>query len=106
MSSLRGRVCVALILLGWLTAVVPVAQVVLSDPVWLGGVYDDADYDDILVAVASANAVESVPLLVVSPNWMVVGSTSLADAPRTRPSTFPAFRIRAPPDPSGLSNPA
>jgi hypothetical protein len=42
------------VLLLVLLAVVPLAYGNPPDPSWIGGIYDDADYDDVVVAVGSA----------------------------------------------------
>jgi len=42
---------------------VPLAQASPPDQTWLGGLYDDADYDDVVLGVTSAvSAVDSQPV--------------------------------------------
>jgi len=48
------------VLVGLTAGLVPLAQASPPDQTWLGGLYDDADYDDVVVGVTSAvSAVES-----------------------------------------------
>ena len=47
---------VLLILAGATIGLVPVALACPPDQHWLGGLYDDADYDDVVLAVTSSDA--------------------------------------------------
>lgn len=48
-----SRLCVVFILLGNLVALVPLAHASPPDPIWIAGLYDAADYDDVVLAVIS-----------------------------------------------------
>jgi hypothetical protein len=64
---------IALALLSVLTALTPLAYASPPDPSWIGGVYDDDDFDDAVIFVTSAvSAVESWSPLDVSPSWFYV----------------------------------
>ena len=46
----RNNACstVALLVLGFLVALVPLANASPPDPTWIPGIYDDADFDDVI----------------------------------------------------------
>ena len=94
----HGRACV-LGTLAILLALVPLANASPPDPLWLGGVYDGADYDDVVLA---AGALESLaaedpsavdPAAVIVPIQVAGGSAAPAAAqlgltdPRAPPSS-------------------
>jgi len=85
------------VLLFVLPALVPLAYARPPDPTWVGGIYDDADYDDIVVAVGSAmGTVEDVRPVAVPIALLVfvllVGDAEFFSAPPRLPSAG-----RAPP---------
>ena len=49
----------ALLVLGMLAGIVPLAQASPPDPMWIAGFYDDADFDDVVLAIVSADAAAS-----------------------------------------------
>ena len=49
----------ALLVLGMLSGLVSLAHASPPDPTWIVGFYDDADFDDIVLAIVSADAVAS-----------------------------------------------
>ena len=59
-------------LLPVLVALVPLAHASPPDPTWLAGIYDDADFDEIVVAVVSASG---------AVNGSVLLSVKAADIP-------------------------
>ena len=62
------RSCVV-ILVAVLLALVPAAYADPPDPTWVGGYWDDADFDNVVIFIVSACAVE-VPLLTeFGPLW-------------------------------------
>ena len=64
MTARRARVALALLLLLGLSGLTPLAYASPPDPSWVRGIYDDADYDDVVVLITSAAAV-TAPVLVV-----------------------------------------
>jgi len=50
----------ALLTLGLLVGLVPIAYASPPDPTWVAGFYDDADFDDVVLAIVSA-VVAAVP---------------------------------------------
>ena len=95
----RGRFRLyALGLLPILLALVPLADASPPDPTWLTGFYDDADFDEVVVAVVSTSAVV---------NGIVLPSVKTANVPARTPwprdavvraaAPLPPVSIRAPP---------
>ena len=67
------------------------------DPTWLPGIYDDADYDDVIGLLADTAAIRELPLVAVDPAclglWPVLGSSA-----SVVPDAFLlGFRLRSPP---------
>jgi len=52
----------ALLVLGVLAGLVPLAHASLPDPTWIAGFYDDADFDDVILAIVSADVAASPTL--------------------------------------------
>jgi hypothetical protein len=64
-SMIRGvRVALALLLLLAVGGLTPLAYASPPDPAWIRGIYDDADYDDVVDLVTSAVAATAPVLLV------------------------------------------
>jgi hypothetical protein len=49
----------ALLVLVLLAGLVPLAHASLPDPTWIGGLYDEADFDDVILAIVSADVAAS-----------------------------------------------
>jgi hypothetical protein len=64
-----------------LLSVSPLALIHALDPIWIPGYYDGADYDDVVVTLASAEAWLVAP--VVSVPWFTV-----ADRMQRRPTSL------------------
>ncbi len=68
------------------------------DPTWESGVYDGADYDDvILLATALTGPHEPPPLPFIASIPRLVGVLFHPDATGPATPVLPAFRTRAPP---------
>ena len=68
------------------------------DPTWLGGVWDGADYDDVVIIATSAVAVDDgVRLETASPRWIVLGPVDAGRSPDRRSAEVAIARDRAPP---------
>ena len=90
------RYCVVLVVAA-LLALVPAAHADPPDPTWIGGYWDDADFDNVVIFIVSACAVE-VPLLTeFGPLWTpLIGIEPLR--PRfVQVSSHTAASPRAPP---------
>ncbi len=86
------------LLIALLVGLTPLASASPPDQSWLGGFFDDADYDDVVISVTSAvSAIESLAVHDIGPITQVVAWTTSQDegAPvlPARSSTF----SRAPP---------
>jgi hypothetical protein len=59
---------VALLVLGVLVALVPLAHASPPDPTWIPGIYDDGDFDDVVLIIVSTvgAASPSAPVIAVS----------------------------------------
>lgn len=99
-KAMRRQRWSALILLVGLVALGPLAHLSPPDPTWLGGWYDAADYDDVVLAVTStASAVDGSPLEVLRPSPIVLGRVLLPVPADGATAPHPAVPIRAPPVP-------
>ena len=94
--KLRGLLLV--ILLGTMVPLTPMAYASPPDPVWVSGVFDAADYDDVVLLITSSGAaVDPFPLDSVQPLPIPVATIALA-AETT--AAYPAVSLagaRAPP---------
>jgi len=90
-------VVVALILLGPLAALTPLAYASPPDPVWIGGVYDGDDQDDVIVLITSEHGAVTAaaePDLLHSP---VVGLIPQPGSGSVLPRPVFSLQSRAPP---------
>ncbi len=96
--SMKRRLPLVLILLSGLAVLAPLAYASPPDPAWIGGVYDDDDFDDVVLAATSAEKwLECPPFVVVGPFLIVVEFVRLDDLASPSPLILPAFQVRAPP---------
>lgn len=85
-------------LLGLLIALRPMAFASPPDQSWLGGLFDDADYDDVILLVTGATPVVSTnPDFGPVPERVLVGAVTVTDEPSVVPPTLSSHRTRAPP---------
>lgn len=98
MRLCRLRIALALLVLLTLVGLTPLGYASPPDPSWVQGIYDDADYDDVVVMVTSAVAVNAPILLVdLSQTLPPVGLVSqFADDPVAAHPISP-LQPRAPP---------
>jgi hypothetical protein len=98
-AMIRGtRVALALLLLLAIGGLTPLAYASPPDPAWIRGIYDDADYDDVVDLVTSA-AAATAPVLLVDLRQIpsLVGpAPQLADDPVPTYS-LSSLQSRAPP---------
>lgn len=52
---MRAVSALVFLLLGCLVSLTPLAQAIPPDPTWIPGIYDDADYDDVVCLVTSGD---------------------------------------------------
>jgi len=92
------RASIVVLLLGALLSLAPLAHASPPDATWIPGFYDDADYDDVVLAVTSAVTVfESAVMDPVGPVTRCLGPI-LPSGPRTvSPHPLESRSTRAPP---------
>jgi hypothetical protein len=94
---LRPRGLVVLVLVGLLVWLTPAAYADPPDPTWLGGYWDDDDFDSVVAFIASAAAVVASPIIDGRPLSVAEHCVEPARPP-ARSVSFPAFAPpRAPP---------
>jgi hypothetical protein len=81
-SLLLARLTVIL-LASVLATLVPLAHFSPPDPTWIAGLYDDADYDDAVVAVTDAVGFPAIDGVIITPTRL--SSARVAFAGSTRP---------------------
>ena len=94
-----SRLLLAAVLLLTVFAIRPLAEASPPDPTWVAGLYDNADFDDVILAITSTAAVVDADLGDCAvPTLVVVGRTGdlvpaiapaladLAHQPRSPPS--------------------
>ena len=95
-----ARACV-LALLGVLAALVPLAHASPPDPLWIPGIYDAADFDEVVVAVLTAVARAADTRSVSFAPPARAGATVVPAEVRLAPgASLPALPVRAPPVPA------
>lgn len=93
----RRRQSVALALLGVLVLLGTLAHASPPDPTWVGGLWDDADFDDVVNRVTSAHStVQSLSSTEARPSWLCV-SPAVADTEALRSIRLRSTDSRAPP---------
>ncbi|HEY7039880.1 MAG TPA: hypothetical protein VID28_13535 [Methylomirabilota bacterium] len=92
----RWLAVVALLLVGPLFALTPLAQATPQDPTWIAGIYDGADYDDVVFLITTDGGVApSVPCQVFrGVEVAAMPARAVALIPTAPPSTL---QSRAPP---------
>jgi hypothetical protein len=96
MTSL-ARLALALLLLVTHAALVPLAQASPPDQTWIGGIYDDADYDDVVLLVTSIAGAAAAPPPTPATFQLVVAPPSCSDAETVALCDPLAVPSRAPP---------
>jgi hypothetical protein len=88
---------VALALVGPIVALTPIAHATPLDPSWIHGVYDGADYDDV-VGLITSEAGDVTPSLLPELRQGLVVAGILQSAPARVPTrTVSTLQSRAPP---------
>jgi hypothetical protein len=92
------RRLLTLLLVGLMTALAPLAQASPPDQTWLAGLYDNADYDDVVLSITSAVSVIESP---ISPDigrgQIVVAFVSTGDESLLSTALLSSNATRAPP---------
>ncbi len=70
------RLLIILFLLATLVGLVPLAHASPPDPAWISGLYDDADYDNVIAAATSmVGPEEPAPIAAITPATIVLQLT-------------------------------
>ena len=93
----RWRRCLVLVLLVCCGTLPLLAQASPPDPTWLPGIYDDADYDDVIGLLTDTAAIRELQLIATGPacldSWTISGG-----AASVAPDAFLlGFHLRSPP---------
>jgi len=92
------RLSVTSVLVLVLLALGPLASASPPDPGWIGGFYDAADYDDVVLAVTGMDpAPPLAPVVTVEPHAIRIGSVALPARRAERSFALAAPAVRAPP---------
>ena len=93
----RSRRCLVLILLVCCGTLPLLAHASPPDPTWFPGIYDNADYDDVIGLLTDAAAVRELQLIATGPAclgfWPVFGGAASV----TLDAFLLGFRLRSPP---------
>jgi hypothetical protein len=88
----------AILLLGVVLALPPIAHAAPTDPVWIAGLYDDNDYDDVVLFIIGAvSAVDSRVLGPVGPVVVCLGLICASKSRSAPVQPLAPFSTRAPP---------
>jgi hypothetical protein len=92
---------VAVLLLTVLFLLPPIAHASPTDPVWIPGLYDDNDYDDVILFITGAvSAVDSAVVDPVGPVVVCLGLIPASKPQRATARPLESLSTRAPPHPS------
>ncbi len=88
----------ALLIAALLAGLPAVAFADPPDPTWIGGYWDDDDYDDAVIAISAASAIEAPPPVDTElPLWVPIARVQLPKQAAYRAPQRPAAAPRAPP---------
>jgi hypothetical protein len=95
---MRARVLGVVVLVALLVGLVPLAYASPPDETWLPGLYDNADYDDVVIALTSTlGASDGTPAPDLGPTAEIAQTLRPAE-PSAPESPFRSpYRLRAPP---------
>jgi hypothetical protein len=95
-----GRSAAVVVLVGLMLMLPPIAHACPTDPTWIGGLYDDNDYDDVVLFITGG--LTAVDARVVDPVGPI--AICLGQVDPSQPHTVPlrpleSLSTRAPPRP-------
>jgi len=96
-SSVIARRSLALLLLAGMVVLVSLAYASPPDPLWQPGIYDDADFDDVVIELVTLTAIPVPPLVLPDAVWGTPESVHLARPQSRRLVLLDSFESRAPP---------
>jgi hypothetical protein len=87
----------ALVLVAFLLGLTPAAYADPPDPTWIGGYWDDDDFDDAVAFIVSTCAVAELYTVDAGPRWAPIARVELCE-PNTAPAPLRSVVFsRAPP---------
>ena len=95
MLRLRGMLSAVLAVL--IVGLTPIAYADPPDPTWLGGYWDDDDFDNVVAFIASAAAIVASPVIDGRPSRIAEHCVELARPPALSESFQASAAPRAPP---------
>ncbi len=94
----RRSFLLVVLLLSAMAALTPLAYASPPDPAWIKGLYDDDDFDNVVVIVTSGvSAVAFQPLWDAAPSQVAVASATPADESAVSTPALWSPQTRAPP---------
>jgi hypothetical protein len=95
---MKRSALVAALLLAVLAVLTPLALASPPDPLWVGGFFDAADFDDVVVAVTSTDgATDGAAARVVTVSLPALGTVPPSNPIDPVGGALPVFQGRAPP---------
>jgi hypothetical protein len=95
---MRRSTPIAALLFAVLAVLTPLALASPPDPLWVGGLFDAADFDDVVVAITSADgATDGAAARVIKVSLPVLGTVSPPSPIDPDSGVPPVFQGRAPP---------
>jgi len=95
---MRPRLVEILTLLGLLIGLTPLAYASPPDQTWLSGLYDNADYDDAVLAITSTmGASDTTPVPGLGHVTSVILTLPTSEPAPSEPPFRSPYRLRAPP---------
>jgi len=92
-----ARRFLALLLLAGMVVLVSLAYASPPDPLWVPGIYDDADFDDVVIELVTLAAIPVPPLVLPDGVREAPESVRLAKPQSSRLVWLDSFESRAPP---------
>ena len=86
-----------LALIGVLVCLRTLAYADLPDPTWIGGFWEDDDYDDVVFYTTSFSAAETAPLRDLRPYWTPIWIVPLEAGQSVPAREIPPHHPRGPP---------
>jgi hypothetical protein len=93
----RHSLLLVLLVVGLLAGLAPAAYATPADPSWIGGFWDDDDFDSAIMFIVGACATEVVESSDPAPHWVPVALITLHDSNVSRLTPRAAASPRAPP---------
>jgi hypothetical protein len=94
---MRVRSGLALVSVAGLVALTALVQASPPDPTWIAGIYDDDDFDDVVVSLTGGSALEPEPAGQVMPAPVAGHIVEPGEDPARPTTSLPSFPGRAPP---------